>query len=292
MEYRNGTPILRLVTQDAKSQVLLDSMNATTGWTAGGTASGLAQDVSSYWQAPSSLRFNQTVGTGTLTKAISTANLSSYQGIGVAFIAVYIPNVSLLTSITLKLGSSASDYYSVTQTTGFAGALTSDNWLLIPFDFSTASTTGTPDWSAVDYAQVSIVSTGTLTNFHVGQLFISLPVPHQIIYQRPSIFLATGASTPTTTITDDTDSIILNTAPYNIFLYEATLAVLENMSGGNGDSMYDRLCQRLGIDGQGNVVGGLYKPYMADNPSEQIRQFNTYYPHRNNWWWGNGTAGF
>lgn len=292
-QYNTGTPIIRIVTQGVTQKVLLDSMNDTTGWTAAGTASGLAQDTSSFWQYPASLRFNVTTGTGTLTKAISSADISSYVGVGVAFLAVYIPDTSLLTSINLKLGSSATNYYSVTATTGFTGAWTSNNWLLVPFDFSTASTTGTPDWTAVDYCQVSIVTTGTETNFHVGQLFISMPTPYQILYQSPAIFLASGATTPTTTITADTDQIIFNTAPYNIFLYESAYAVLENMAGDVANKMFDRISQRLGINPvTGEVIGGLYKPYMADNPSEQIRQFNTYYPVRNNWWWGNGTAGW
>lgn len=292
-QYNNGTPIIRIVTQGTTPQVLLDSMNATSGWTAAGTASGLAQDTASYWKAPASLRFNLTTGTGTLTKTINQADLTSYVGVGVAFLAVYIPNVTNLTSITLKLGSSASDYYSVTSTTGFTGAWTANNWLLVPFDFSTASTTGTPDWSAVDYAQVSIIASGTETNFHVGELFISQPCPYQILYQSPAIFLASGTSTPTSTITLNTDEIILNVAPYNIYLYESAMAVLENMSGDVANKMFDRISQRLGVNPvTGEVVGGLYKPYMADNPSEQIRQFNTYYTVRNNWWWGNGTAGW
>lgn len=293
LQYNKGIPIARIVSQGTKPQIILDQMNSTDGWTAAGTASSLAQDTSSYWQQPASLRFNVTTGTGTLTKTTNSADLSTYEGVGVAFVAVYIPDVSTLTSISLKLGSSASDYYSVTSTSGFTGAWTSDNWLLVPFDFATASTTGTPDWSDVSYAQVSIVTTGTQTNFHTGQLFIAQPCPYQILYQSPAIFKAVAASNPTTTITADTDEIIFNTAPYNIYLYESAYAVLENMSGDVATKMFDRISQRLGLNPvTGEVVGGLYKPYMADNPSEQIRQFNTAYPVRNNWWWGNGTAGW
>jgi hypothetical protein len=293
MQYNNGTPIVRIVTQGVTPQVILDQMNDTTGWTAAGTASGLVQDTASYWQSPASLRFSVTTGTGTLIKTINQADLSSYEDVGVAFLAVYIPSTTNLTSISLKLGSSSLAYDSVTATAGFTGAWTANNWLLVPFDFSTSTSTGTPDWSAIDYAQVSIVASGTETNFRVGQLFISMPTPHQILYQSPAIFLALGASTPTTTITANTDEVILNTAPYNIYLYESAYAVLENMSGDLANKMFERISTRLGVDTRtGKVIGGLYEPYMADNPSEQIRQGNSYYDVRNNWWWGNGTAGF
>lgn len=292
-QYENGTPIIRIVAQDTTPQVILSTMNSTTGWTAGGTASSLSLNQASGWIGQTSLKCNVTTGTGTITNStLTSADLTSYEGIGTAFLAVYIPSTTNLTSITLKLGSDASNYYSVTSTAGFTGAWTPNNWLLVPFDFSTASTTGTPDWSDVTYAQVSIIASGTETNFGLGYLFIAQPCPHQILYQSAAIFLASGTTTPTQTITADTDEIILNTSPYNIYVYEAALAVLENTSGGAGDAMYARIQQRLGVDNLGNVVGGLYKPYMADNPSEQIRQFNTYYGVRNNWWWGNGSAGF
>ena len=101
-QYNNGVPIIRIVTQGVTPQVILDQMNATTGWTAAGTASSLAQDTSSFWQYPASLRFNVTTGTGTLTKAINSADISSYVGVGVAFLAVYIPDTSTLTSIYPK----------------------------------------------------------------------------------------------------------------------------------------------------------------------------------------------
>lgn len=290
-QYNQGTPIIRINTNNTTPQVLLDAMNSTTGWTVAGTASSLAQDTSSYWESPASLRFNVTVGTGTLTKTINQADISSYQGVGVAFLAVYIPDVSLLTSISLKLGSSSTDYYSVTSTTGFTGAWTSDNWLLVPFDFATATPTGTPDWAEVDYAEVSVIASGTQTNFHVGQLFIAQPCPYQILYQSPSIFLVSGATSPT--ITTNNDEIILNTAPYNIYLYESAYAVLENMSGDVANQMFTRIQTRLGINPvTGEVVGGLYAPYMADNPSESLRQVGSYYQTKNNWWYGGGSAGF
>lgn len=292
LQYYNGVPSIRIQTQNTQQRVILDQLNDTTGWTASGTATTPARDTGSYWQSPSSIRFNVTTGTGTLTKAINSADISDYQGIGVAFLAVNIPDTTTLTSINLRIGSSASDYYSVTSTSSFTGAWTSDNWQLVAFDFSTASTTGTPDWDNADYVQINIVASGTQTNFRLGQLFIANPNSYQILYQSANVFLASGSTTPLGTITDNTDEIILNTAPYNIYLYEASLAILENMSGSMGDPMFERIKERLGIDTNGNVVGGLYKPYMADNPSEEVRQFNTYYPVSNNWGYGSGATGF
>lgn len=290
-KYVNGSPVIRIVSSQPQSQAVLDTMTETTGWTAGGSTGTIYQDTAVYYQQPASLRFTLTGSSaGTLTKAITEQNLSSYQNVGVAFLAVYVPNASTLTSIQLKIGSSASAYSSVTNTAGFTGAWTSNNWLLVDFDFSTATDTGTPDWSAIDYVQVTINHTGTQTNFRVGDLFIAQPCAMNILYQSSAVFQASGGTTLSSQITANTDTVILNIPAYTIFLYECALAVLENMSGGMGDPMYDRILQKL--NGNGSTIKGLYQEYQGDNPSQELRQVSSYYSIQNNWGWGGGASGY
>ena len=235
-KYLNGVPVIRITSSQPIAQVVLDSMSETTGWTAGGSTGTIYQDTAVFYQQPASLRFNLTGSSaGTLTKTVTNGDLSSYQGVGVAFLAVYIPDSTTLTSIQLKIGSSASDYSSVTNTEGFLGAWTSNNWLLVDFDMSTANNTGTPDWSAIDYVQITINHTATQTNFRVGDLFICQPSANQIFYQSAAVFKAASGTSWSQNITLSTDTVIFNTPAYTIYLYECALAVLENMSGGMGD---------------------------------------------------------
>lgn len=280
-EHYLGQGIMRVAQVRAPLKVELDPMNATAGWTAAGTASGLTVDSTVYYQQPASLRLTVAAGVGTLTKTINSVNIANYQGVGVAFLAIYVPDVTDLTSITLKLGSSAVAYTAVTQTAGFLGAWVANDWLLIAFDLATGVNTGVPNFSAIDYVQVSITATNTLTNFRVGGLWISLPTPYTVLYQSDAIFLVDGVLSQT--ITGDEDQIILNDAAYTLYEYESALAIAiqqgtPNMEQiiGNINSVLNGARARNG----GIITLGLYDQYRAANPSEQIRQIGSYYDSR------------
>ena len=279
-EYRNGSPIIRIVAPFPKQQVILDAMNATTGWTAAGSASNLVQDTVDFYQSPASLRFLLTgSSTGTLTKTLtSSLDLSTYEDVGVAFLAIEIPSgatATNLTSIQLKLGSDSTNYNDVTDTDGFLGAWTAGEWLLVALDFSGASQTGTPDWENIDYVQVSLAHAGTFTNFRVGGLWMSFPTSAQILYQSAALFLASGASATTTTITAVTDQITLTDPAYNIYLQECALAVLQNTGASASDASSIKINKIL--DGNGSTDVGLYARYRGDNPSQELRMLGSWY---------------
>lgn len=293
-EFQNGVPIIKINFPFQIQEVTLDPMTSIGNWAVGGTASNLVADTAVYYQQPASLRFSLTTGAGTLTETLSsTTNISTYEDVGVAFAPIFIPSgASNLTSIALRIGSDSSNYNSVTATTPFIGNFTNSLWQLVAFDFSTASQVGTPDWSNIDYFSFVITVSGSITNFRIGDLFISQPTPAQILFQSSAIFLPVGSTTPLTRITANTDTIILNPAAYNLYVYEGAMAVLENMSGGMGDPMYERLAKKLGIGSDGRVIGGLYTAYTGDNPSEEIRQTEPYYnPAQGGWMGYNSSTG-
>lgn len=280
-EYLNGVGYMGIATPNTFPKLILDPMNAVgttpNEWVAAGSASGLAQDTTNYFTQPASLRFTLTgSSSGTLTKTFqSSFDASVYDGVGVAFLAIEIPDgatASTLTNISLKLGSSAANYNSVTATQGFLGAWVDGNWLLVAFDFSGASTTGTPDWSVLDYIEVTLNHTATLTNFRVGGLFISLPSPHEILFQSSAIFLASGVLSQA--ITSDGNDIILNDAAYNLYIHECALTIALQQGGTLENANIQML--RAILYGTGNEIG-LYAHYRANNPSGQLRQVGSYY---------------
>lgn len=270
-EYKDGVGIMRVSSPYPMQRAIIDTMTETAGWTAAGSASGLAQDSVVYYSAPASLRFTLTgSSTGTLTKAVQQQNLSVYQGVGVVFLAVYAPDVTNLTSISIKLGSSAAAYTEVTETEGFLGAWIANDWLLVAFDLAGATDTGTPDYTAIDYFQVSIAHTGTITNFRVGGVWVSYPSPHEVLYQSNAIFKASGQA-PSTTITDDNDEIILNDAAYVIFEHESAIAIA-NQDTSTDSAQIQKF--RTTVD---DPKEGLYNHYRGNNPSQQLRQIGNWY---------------
>lgn len=284
-DYYNGSPIIRIVSNQPQQRIIIDQMNATTGWVASGSASNLVQDSAVYYQSPASLRFTLTgTSTGSLTKTLpNSLNLSSYQGVGVAFLAIEMPlgtAATNLTSIALEVGSNSSNYGTVTQTQGFLGAWVSGNWLLVAFDFATAVNTGTPNWSAIQFVKVSIATSATITNFRVGGLWICQPSPAQILYQSAAIYVPQGSTAAQTTITSNTDTIVLNDAAYTIYEYESALSVLQQTGGGASDGTM------AGIESTLNgartrtgavITEGLYDLYRGDNPSQELRLSGNYY---------------
>lgn len=274
---RNGTEVIRIKSVYPIPRIVLDPMTATTGWTAAGSASGLTQDETLFYQPSASLRFTLTgSSTGTLTKSISSVDLTSYVGVGVVFLAFRTPSATDLTSMTVKIGSSASDYYSVSATTGFLGAWTTGDWMIAAFDLSQATTTGTPTVTAIDYAQISFVHTATLTNFYVGDFWISLPYPSTLIYATTAIFKA-ASSNPASTITDNNDSIILSDDAYAIFEQECAKTVAKQQGGKISQGSLDNINEDLyGQPGNPNKPG-LYSIYRANNPSQIQVQTGSYY---------------
>lgn len=284
-DYSNGTPIIRIVSSITKQRNILDLMNDVTGWTANASLTNLTADPSFFYQTPASLRFNlaNAGSQGTLTKTINSLDLTAYKASGVAFLAVELPTTNF-TSFELRIGSSASNYYTITNTTGTLGFVTGQ-FMLVAFDMSLATIVGTPDISKITYLFVGLNYNGTAqTNVRVGNLFISLPSPMQILYGSAGFFRI--GSVVSTSITTDNDEIILNDSAYTIYELECALAILQQTGGGKGDSMIAQLESQLnGVRARtGAVISlGLYDLYKADNPSGVLKVVGSYYDTDNSY---------
>ncbi len=282
-EARKGTDIMRVVSTRPTPKIELDPCTATTGWVASGSASGITLDQTVLYQLPGSLRFLLTgASTGILTKTIPSNDLTSYIGVGVMFLAIRIPSTETLanlTSITIRLGSSSSAYYSVIATTGLLGAFTLGEWLLVPFDLSTATTIGSPTITAITYAQIRIATAGTITNFYIGDLWIALPTPNTVIYETASIFMVSG-SNPSQSINTASDTIILNDAAYAIYEQECAATIAMQQGGTTGTAVLATINETLNGKVARNgrkIADGLYDIYWANNPSQTIKQIGNYY---------------
>lgn len=275
-EFVKGVGRVRISSTIPTPRIQLDPMNETTGWTLGGSASGLTQDSTVFWESPASLRFTLTgSSTGTLTKTITQADLTNYAGVGVVFLAFKTPSASSLTSFTVKLGSTSgltTNFYSVSSTTGFLGSWVAGEYLLVALDLSTATTTGTPVNTQIKYAQISIAHTATLTNFYLGDFFISLPSPQTMIYQNSSLFQASGAN-PLAAITSAADSIILNDSALVIYEYLTARVIAEQQGGTLASGIIATITAKL--DGSGRTLG-LIEIYRGNNPSQSLRQISSY----------------
>lgn len=275
---KSGVDIIRIVSVYPSPKIEIDPMTATTGWTASGSASNLTLDENIFYRESASLRFDLTgSSTGILTKSTSSVDFTKYVGSGVGFLAIRTPSATDLTSVTLRLGSDASNYYEVTSTSAFLGAFSTGDWILIPFDFSTATTTGTPTVTAIDYSQVRVNHTASMTSFYVGDLWVSLPKPATLSYETASIFKDVSGNI-SGTISTNADTIILSDAAFAIYEQECAKAVAKQQGGRlAGQGAIQNINEELyGERGNPNKPG-LYAQYRSDNPSQKLAQVGNWY---------------
>jgi hypothetical protein len=279
LEYDKGMGIIGIASDIPLPKVNLTPFSSASDVTAAGSASGATTDTVNYYQQPSSIRFTLTgSSTGTITQNLTSAlDLTTYQGVGVVFLAIETPSVANLTSISIRVGSDASNYYSSTQTEGFLGAFQTDQWTLVAFDLASATTTGSPVITAIDYVQVRIAHTGTITNFRINNCWVAMPSLNEIVYQTAAIF-KNSSGTLSQEIGSDNDTIILNDAAFSILELECAKTVALQQAGGKYTD------QVKGFDNvllDNNSQEGLYSRYTANNPSNQLRTVDSYYEDRN-----------
>lgn len=276
-ESRKQTLIMRIAQDFAQKSITLDTMTQTDGWVLSGNATGLAQDTTVFYHQPASLRFNLTNAgsVAAMTKTLTNAlDLSSYEGVGVAFLAIYMPISTAITSVQAKIGSSPTDYYAITETAGFLGSFYSNDFFLIAFDLAGIAATGSPDFSSVDYIQVTLNFNGTaVPNVRLGDFFISLPSAHEVLFYSPAVFVS-GTNDASTYISNDQDTILFHPASYNIYVQEVAREVAKNQGGEIGSGIIQAI--DLVLEGTGNKLG-LYGQFRGDNPSEELRQIGSYY---------------
>lgn len=141
--------------------VLIDALNAATGWTASDDANTLTAGTAI--RGTNSLQFNITVaGAGdlaTLTKSTISANLTGAKGYIGMFVNVPSGFNTNLTAVKLRLGSDSSNYYEFTFP-----ALTEAVSNFVKLNFSSAVTIGTPVDATITYARLQITYTGAYTD--------------------------------------------------------------------------------------------------------------------------------
>jgi hypothetical protein len=282
-ESRKKQILMRIAQNFATKRVTLDAMTDTDGWALAGNASGLAEDSTVFYHQPGSLRFNLTAAgaQATMTKTLTDAlDLSDYEGVGVAFLAIYMPNqagVAPITSLVARIGSSALNYYEVTETEGFLGAFYKNDFLLVAFDLAGAAATGSPNFSAVNYLEVILNFNGTaVPNVRLGDFFMALPSNHEVLFYSPAVFVHDDGDA-SAEITDETDEILFHPASYNIYVQEAARDVAKNVGGEIASGLIASIDLVLNGRPGDKDHPGLYTTFRGDNPSEELRQVGSYY---------------
>lgn len=239
IQFNQGLKSMRIENNLLVNGILLNQADTITGngtWIASGGATNLVQDNLFFvGNASSSLSFDTLSGhsNATLTNSTMEAQdltdqyLQSHQ-----FLFSYLPTASKFTSIELRFGSSASDYYTETFTINQDGTSFIDGWNLVDGNWATATKVGSPDITDIDYIQVIWTYDSTvISGVKLNSIYSRLGALIQIEYYSKYLFRDSSTGAFQETITDNSNIINLDTETRNLLYLLSGVYAVQQIQG-------------------------------------------------------------
>lgn len=237
VDSRLGTDCLLIKSDSAGTSSLLHNCSSLTDngtWsadTSGSDATNLTVDNEVKKYGSNSLNFDFDVSQSANNYAaisnsdMSPVDLSAAEDKGTLFIWVYMPDVTYISGVTARWGSSSSAYWSGQATTQYNGQAFKVGWNRVGIAWSSASETGSPDSSEVDYVYVRFdysASQTDDTDFRVDE--IVMKTASQLELQYYSKYLCqTSAGVAQELLSDGDDTTVIDDA-LDDYLFYKTLA--------------------------------------------------------------------
>ena len=136
---------------------IISTMNSVTDdgtWSAADNATNIQTETANYITGSGAIEVDMSAGGTVLSIVNSTLTAVDLTSVNKLFFWVFLPSTDYPTSITLRYGSSANDYYASSTTTPFNVASFNQGWNLVSFETGTAS--GSPDIENIDYVKISM----------------------------------------------------------------------------------------------------------------------------------------
>lgn len=273
VKYNNGVKTLR-ISKSLTAGILLDDANSLTAngtWTAAGNGTGLTTDTLNKITGSASLKFNISASGTTAyieNSTMTAVDMITLVNAGALFVWVYIPSITIITSVNLRWGSDSSNYLHRTVTATQDNTALVVGWNLLRFDWDGATAVGTSVNTAIDYCRVTFNYNGTATtNVRVDNIIGILGSIYEIEYQSKYLF-RTSAGTWIEKPTDDSDIVNLDTTSYPLFIYEIAELCGQEIAG--QDSSFD-------LSYITEKKKEVWDTYENSNKSERQKQRTTYY---------------
>lgn len=240
INFNTAVKTIRINSPALPQGVVINEASSVTGngtWAVGGGASSIDETNIRYINFGGSLEFNLDAAsaTGYIENSTMTAvDLSDQLNQGTEFVYVYLPDASDVTAVELRWGSSSANYYSRSASVNQQGNAFEDGWNLLSFAWDGASTTGTPDSSAIDYLRLtftynSTLQTGVLVNSFASRMGSIL----ECEYYSKYLFRDSSTGAFQETVTADSNLVNLDTESYNLFLYQVAIQASQQQQGVN-----------------------------------------------------------
>lgn len=268
IQYNNAVKTIRIQDGSLPQGVVLDTCEATTGWTANSTASNLTEDNVNFASGTGSLSFDVATGTGSISKTLaSTLDLSNQKNQASLFYYLYLPTGSALTSTSIRWGSDASNYYSRTLTVTNEGNAFATGWKLIRADWLGATVTGTPDVTKIAYIDVLVTVTSSQTGIKVDNIVSNMGLYRTLTYYSKFLYRDAVTGAFQETVTDNGNLINLDTDSYNLyfslFMFYATQQVQGLSAMFFDDSFWGQEYQKNKLRYTSMIKSQVQKPHIS-----------------------------
>lgn len=274
-QWNTGLKTIRVEAPFLTSPLQLSDTGSITGWTATGGASTISLDQTNNVAGGGAIVFNLLAGqtTGTVqTSTLNPVNLTPYVNNSTGFLWVYMPSGTAISSINVKWGSDASDYYFANVTTTQAGTVFQNGWNLISLPWIASNIVGAPLATGYKYISVTPTYNSTLqTGFKICNLTFALGYYFNIQYYSKYMFRDPSTNAFQEKVKDATDNnklINLDTESYNLLFNKVAFFIAQSLQG--ADAEYDATYW----DGEYTAALNRYK---AQNPSEAKKKTESYY---------------
>jgi hypothetical protein len=208
-----------------------DTYNGNGTWSAVAStdATNVRTDDSEYTEGSGSVAFDIDVSlSGTNTAAIENATLtavdiSSDENKSMIFARVYLPDVTYITSLSLRWGSSSSDYWTASVTTQFSGVALVVGYNVVAFNWNGAVETGTADAAAIDYIRYTINFSASQvddTDFRIDDIRSKMPYHATALYYS-QYFIQDADGTYKEEFVDGDDVTVLEQHHEDMLMYLA-----------------------------------------------------------------------
>lgn len=241
VQYNTGIRSIRLAKNLIAGVLVngIDSLAQNGTWSVGGDATDLTLDTINYVYGSGSLRFNVS-GVGTtawLENSTQTAiDLTRDLDQGYEFAYAFIPQGAVVSSFTLRWGSSSANYWESTVVVAQNDAVFQTGWNLLAFPWYSATQVGSPDVEDITYIRLGFTYDGEpADNFRFNSLTSQLGTIYQIEYYSKYLFRDAETGAFQANVTDDSNLINLDEDSYNLLLNLVAYFCAQQLQGSNAN---------------------------------------------------------